>query len=159
MWPDFFASTFYSMITKHKDKYGVVDDDVSEYYFESLFILVIQTICSIAILRLINWDGIFSVKDNFPLLLCQFLTVIILHTAQVLSIRNGQQMCKFLIYHNEECSHPISAFVLSILVMSVNMLCEFTNICYVASQDRVADVIANFIAFRCLIEAQDFYAA
>lgn len=41
MWPDFFAGTFYSMITRHKDKFGVLDEDVSEYYFESLFILLI----------------------------------------------------------------------------------------------------------------------
>ena len=56
MWPDFFASTFYSMITKHKDKYGVIDEDVSEYYFESLFILLIQTICCVAILYRIDWE-------------------------------------------------------------------------------------------------------
>ena len=40
MWPDFFACTFYSMITKHKDRFGVLDEEVSEYYFESLFILL-----------------------------------------------------------------------------------------------------------------------
>ena len=67
-------------------------------------------------------------------------------------------MCKFLIYHSEETNHPVAAFTLAVLVIFVNVLCEITNICYMLSLDKVEDVLTNFVAFKVLIEAQDFYA-
>lgn len=52
----------------------------------------------------------------------------------------------------------MSAFTLGVLVIIVNLLCEITNICYVLSLNSVEKVLANFVAFKVLIEAQDFYA-
>lgn len=67
LWPDFFACTFYSMITKYKDQSGLKDEEAAEYYFESLFILMILTVCCVAILLNIHWDSIFVIHDNYPL--------------------------------------------------------------------------------------------
>lgn len=50
MWPDFFAGTFYAMITKYKNQYGLLDEDVTEYFFESLFLLITLAFFCIAIL-------------------------------------------------------------------------------------------------------------
>ena len=67
MWPDFYASTFYAMITKHKNKYGLLDEDVTEYFFESLFLLMTMSIFCIAILLNVEWTRIIDIHINFPL--------------------------------------------------------------------------------------------
>ena len=89
MWPDFFASTFYSMITKYKDRYGLLDEDVAEYYFEALFLLMMLTSFCIAILMQIEWGKIIDISDDYAKQACQLLTAFMLHTASVMSIRNG----------------------------------------------------------------------
>lgn len=158
MWPDFFASTFYSMITKYKDECGLRDEDVAEYYFEALFILLMQVVCCIGILTSIDWTNMLETDENYQLYVCQFLTAFVLHNAQVMPIRSGSQMIKFLIYHSEECNHPMSAMSLGALVIIVNVMCEISNICYILSQKRVESVLANFVAFKALTETPDFYA-
>lgn len=131
---------------------------MAEYYFESLFLLLMLTVCCVAILMNIDWAGVVDIHDNYPLQVCQFLTAFVLHTASVMSIRNGTQMIKFLVYHSEECNHPVSAFFLGVLVILVNVLCEITNICSVLSLSEVEAVLASFVGFSALFEAQDFYA-
>ena len=65
---------------------------------------------------------------DYQLNLALFFTSMILHFGSVFTIRNGIQLLRYVIYHGEEFSHPISAFTLGLLVVLVNMYCEITNL-------------------------------
>lgn len=66
-------------------------------------------------------------------------------------------MIKYVIYHSEEFDHPNSAFMLGVLVVLVNIFCEVTNLFYSLSQTTVTSVISKFVAFKILIQVQDYY--
>lgn len=66
-------------------------------------------------------------------------------------------MCRYVVFHSDQFSHPYSAFALGILVVIVNCLCEVTNTFYALSRKDVADVISKFVAFKILIQVQDYY--
>lgn len=75
----------------------------------------------------------------------------ILHFGSIYTIRNGILMTKYVIYHSEEFDHPRSAFLLGVLVVCVNILCETTNLFWSLSQTNVTGVISKFVAFKILI--------
>lgn len=64
---------------------------------------------------------------------------------------------KYVVYHHGEFEHPRSAFLLGFLVTNVNILCEMTNLFYCLSQDTVTNVISKFVAFKILIQMQDYF--
>jgi len=128
MWPDHYSGTFYSMITEHQEKFNLPTEDVAEYYFEAIFLLSMQVIFCLVILKGNDFEEVFEPKDEPSLSWCQLFTALILHFASVFSVRNGIQMCKFVIYNTEKTKHPVSAMCLGILVILVNMFCEATNL-------------------------------
>ena len=81
----------------------------------------------------------------------------ILHFGSIYQIRNGIQMTKYVIYHSEEFDHPISAFLLGVLVIVVSTLCELTNLFKSLSQTKITDVISKFVAFRILVQTPEYY--
>ena len=81
----------------------------------------------------------------------------ILHFGSIYTIRNGILMTKYVIYHSEEFDHPYSAFLLGVMVVCVNIFCEITNLLYSLTQKDVTGVISKFVAFKILIQVQDYY--
>lgn len=55
MFPDFYAATFYSMITKYKKKHNLLLENQTEYYFEAIFLLFVQAVFCICVLSTIDW--------------------------------------------------------------------------------------------------------
>ena len=66
-------------------------------------------------------------------------------------------MCKFAVYHSEEFTNPVEVFVLGVLISLSNVLCEVTNAIETTSQDSVTSIVSKFVAFKILIQIQDYY--
>ena len=95
------------------------------YYFESLLIVAIQIILCVTILNSGQLQPKLSYEYDVQLVM--FFTNLVLHYGCIYIIRNGMQMCKFVVFHSEEFTNPIEAFLLGVIVMCGNVLCEFTN--------------------------------
>lgn len=104
-----------------------------------------------------DWDKVKEYERNFVLNLVLFFTSLMLHFASIYTIRNGIQMCRFTVFHSDQLSHPTAAFMLGFIVIVVNILCEVTNTLYSLSKNTVSDVISKFVAFKILIQVQDYY--
>lgn len=50
MFVEHYSATFYSMMTRFKKKYHLVSEEQAQYYFEALFLLIIQTFFCYAII-------------------------------------------------------------------------------------------------------------
>lgn len=159
MYVDHYSGTYYSLITKYKKKYHLLSEDQAQYYFEALFLLFIQTVFCIAILTSSEFkiEAVTQYKPIYYLSLCLYFTSMILHFGSIYTIRNGILMTKYVIYHSEEFDHPISAFLLGVMVVFVNIFCEMTNLLYSLTQSSVTGVISKFVAFKILIQVQDYY--
>ena len=55
MHPDFFAGTFFSLMTKYKDMYNVSNENQADYFFEALLVMAIQMIICTCV-WLVNTD-------------------------------------------------------------------------------------------------------
>ena len=124
MYVDFFSATFYALRHKNKQKYKLLTEDQVSYYFESLFIVVIQFLLCISILKKLATP---TYQYDTELNLCMFFTNLVLHYGCIAIIRNGIQMCKFVVFHSEEFSNPIETFMLGLMIIFGNILCEITN--------------------------------
>ena len=126
---DFFSGTFYAMRSKYKKKYFLSKDDVSEYFFESLFILSVQALLCVLVLIKGAWRKTIESPglNSFQVNLAMFFTNLVLHFSCIATIRNGINMVKFVIYHKNEFDNPVGAFSLGILLVLVNILCACTN--------------------------------
>lgn len=151
MYVDHYSGTFYSLITRYKKKYLLISTDQAEYYFESLFLLFIQTVFSACIIASIEKKKLSEYVFDYQLNLCIFFTTMILHFGSIYTIRNGMQMCKYVVYHWEEFDNPIAAFLLGFLVANVNIFCAMANIMQSLSVKDVSTAIRKFVAFKILI--------
>lgn len=86
-----------------------------------------------------------------------FFTNLVLHFSCVSTIRNGINMMKFSIYHSEEFKNPVVAFFLGFSVSAINIVCQYTNTYQTMIQDDIMHVITKFVAFKLLIQIQDYY--
>jgi hypothetical protein len=66
-------------------------------------------------------------------------------------------MCKFVVFHSEEFTNPLEAFLLGVLVMCGNVLCEITNAISTQSQTNVVNIVTKFVGFKILVQVQDYY--
>ena len=158
---DFYSGTFYSFIEKYKDEYNLIEEDQSEYFMESCFLLTIQVVFVYAIQVTTNWKDVTTYKGDFGLDVCQFFTTLILHFASVFSVRNGVQMLKGVIYihddHEFKMTHSEAGFFLGVMTCMVNFACQFSNMIGALTARNVPEVLSKFVAFKLLINVQDYY--
>lgn len=64
MHPDFFAGTFFSLMTKYKDMYNVSNENQADYFFEALLVMAIQMIICTCV-WLVHTDRT-DIKDEKP---------------------------------------------------------------------------------------------
>ena len=60
-------------------------------------------------------------------------------------------MCKYVVFHSEEFDNPVEVFVLGMLVMFANILCESTNALNSLSQPSIVRIIQKFVGFKLMI--------
>jgi len=80
-----------------------------------------------------------------------FFTNMILHFPCVAIVRNGIQMCKFVVFHSEEFTNPVEVFILGMLIMIANIMCEMTNAYNSMGQDSIVKIIQKFVGFKLMI--------
>lgn len=157
MWLDFYSGTFFALMDKYKKKYKLLIEDQAEYYFESLFLLFVQTFFCIAVIYNIEVGTIFKYELDPTLNICLYFTSLILHFSTIYSIRNGIVMMKYVVYHSEEFQRPSAAFLLGLMTLLTNCFCGVTNLIYSLTLNDVNTVIAKFVAFKILVQLQDYY--
>ena len=101
MFVDFYAATFYSMITKFKKKHNLLLENQTEYYFEAIFLLFVQATFCICVLSSIDWAEVLGYEKDIYLNLALFFVTLILHFASVCPVRNGTQMCRYTVFHHD----------------------------------------------------------
>lgn len=152
---DFFSGTFYAMRTKYKKQHRLLNKDLADYFFESLFIIAVQIL--LCILIWIYDEKEIKYYNNFMLNFCMFFTNLVLHFSCIGTIRNGINMCKFVVYHSDEFNNPIMAYSLGMFLIIGNVICAVTNVAQSLKQTNVINVISKFVAFKLLIQIQDYY--
>ena len=56
-----------------------------------------------------------------------FFTNSAMHYGSVAIVRNGIQMCKFVVFHHEEFTNPVEVFMLGVLIIIANVFCSVVN--------------------------------
>ena len=155
MYPDWNVVVFHSLRYEMKKKYRIMAEEQVSYYFESLFLVTIQVIFCLVVLM----GGSIEMKftNDFKINLAQYFTTLVLHYSCIAIIRNGIQMCKFVVYHSEEFENPLAAFSLGLLVIFGNVLCAVTNGLKSLSYTKMDEIVSKFVAFKILIQIADFY--
>ena len=80
-----------------------------------------------------------------------FFTTSCLHYSCIYTIRNAIAMCKYVVYHPDEFSDPIPAFILGVLVSISTVLCEVTNLASTLQQKSVIKIVSKFVSFKLLV--------
>ena len=150
MYLDFYSVTFQAMRSRYKKKFKLVLEDQVSYYFESLLLVSMQTILCLGILI----EGDLTAKPQYKYMtnLCMFFTNLAMHFGCIAIIRNGIQMIRFVTFHSEEFTNPIEVFLLGVLIMLSNVLCEFTNAYSSLSYTSIVQIISKYVAFKLLIQ-------
>lgn len=129
--------------------------DQADLFYRSCFLYTIQIIFNIVLL----WYA--GLKPNFvratEINVALFFTVLLLHLTCLPTARDGLNMMKYALLHPEEFNHPMSAFALGFFAISSMVLAEFVNIANSQLKKTVADAIAGFIGFKCIIDVPTIY--
>ena len=153
MYPDFFSATFFGLRKDYSKEYKLTKEDQSDYFFESMFILMIQIILCICIWHTPEfYNGKLLYCNNYVLNLCMFTCVLILHFGSVMTIRNGMNMCMYVTYHSDKFEKPRVAFLLGFMTIFANVFASITNLVMALTQKDVISVIHKFIGFRILLQ-------
>ena len=96
---------------------------------------------------------------DFGVNLSTLITSLALHFGCIPTIQNGVLICKYVVYHSDEFKKPGEVFLLGLLIVFSNLLCEVTNNMNTFSHNSVVTIVANFVGFYIMIEIKDFYLA
>jgi hypothetical protein len=139
----------------YKIKYKLQTEDQVSYYFECLFLLA----CQVLLCTLIFTSGELQPKfdTRFDAQFAMFFSNFLLHCPCVAIVRNGINMCKFVVFHHEEFSNPTAVFILGFMVAVANIYVEVTNAWSTLSQDKIINIISKFVGFKVMVQIQDYY--
>merc|ERR1712185_215889 len=66
-------------------------------------------------------------------------------------------MMKYALVHNDEFTHPVSAFLLGLMAFITMITAEVVNISSNQSKKSVADAISGFIGYKLIIDLPKIY--
>lgn len=168
---DMFSCCFFAMRTKYKKEYKLLNEDQASYFFECMFIMAIQIIL-FTCLEIDYWTETHDPKkqnkggyiNDFTLQLVLFFCTFILHAYMLATIRNGIQICKFVLENPSEFANPHAAYFLGMSSILVNIACSILNLQFTLFQDPSTDpkdiitsAISRFVNFKLLMQVQDYY--
>jgi hypothetical protein len=90
-------------------------------------------------------------KNNTPLNLCLFFTVLILHWQCLPEARNGINMMKYALCCPDEFTQPATVFFLGFIQISAVWLCEVCNLLKSMDQKKPDQVIVRFVGFGLIL--------
>lgn len=134
---DFFSATFYSFRRHIKTEFRLLTSDLSQYYFESLFIMMIQLILSLAYLSTQNEIQIFTIDRNAGLYICMFFASMFVHFNCVCTMRNAMKIVQHVCFHSQEYDQPGWMLFMGCSLCISTFLCELVNIVNFLTQKDV----------------------
>lgn len=151
----YYTATFYALMKTQKQKFKLKDNEQIDLLYRATFLYAMQIIfCAI----LYFYSGItVTYIRNTDVNVALFFTVLLLHLTCLPLARDGLAMMKYSLLHPEEFNHPASAFCLGIFSLTSIVAAELVNIANSQSKKTVADAIAGFIGFKCIIDLPSIY--
>jgi len=125
---DFFSATFYSFRKHIKNEFRLLTSDLSQYYFESVFIMMVQLLLCLAYLMTQNERHIFSIERNAGLYMCMFFASMFVHFNCICTMRNAMKIVQHVCFHSEEYEHPGWMMFMGVFLCISTFLCELVNI-------------------------------
>lgn len=80
-----------------------------------------------------------------------FFVVLTMHFGSVMTVRNGINMCMYVVYHPDNFENPNVAFLLGVLTQFANAFAASTNLASSLNQRSAIDVVSKFVGFKILI--------
>ena len=99
----------------------------------------------------------FEYKSIFEVNLTLFFTNLFLHAVLLGQVKQGMLMLKYVVYHYDEFTNPWAAYILGLLILTVNVFCNVTNLHQVLQRDQVPTIISGFIGNVIFIQVQQYY--
>jgi len=81
-----------------------------------------------------------------------YFVVLTMHFGSVMTIRNGINMCMYVVFHPENFENPSVAFFLGFMTQFANVFAATTNMKNSLNQTSAIDVISRFVGFKILIQ-------
>lgn len=99
----------------------------------------------------------FNYIRETPVNVSLFFTVLLLHLTCLPNARDGIAMMKYVVCHNDEFTHPATAFLLGLISFSTMLSGEIVNISASQNKKSVDAAIAGFIGFKLIIDLPKIY--
>lgn len=151
----YYTSTYYALMKKNKKDLKLKESDQVDLFYRSCFLFCIQIMFNMV---LFLYSGMkFNFIRKTEVCVSLFFTVLLLHLTCLPIARDGMAMMKYVVVHNDEFTHPISAFILGFFAMITMIIAEVVNISNSQNKKTVADAIAGFIGFKLIIDLPKIY--
>ena len=151
----YYTSTFYALMKKNKKDLKLKESDQADLVYRSYFIFCIQSMFNLV---LFMYSGMrFNFIRDAEINVALFFTVLLLHLTCLPSARDGIAMMKYVLVHNDEFSHPITAFALGLISFATMFSAEVVNISAAQNKKSVDIAIAGFIGFKLIIDLPKNY--
>jgi len=151
----YYTSTFYALMKKNKKDLKLKESDQADLVYRSYFIFCIQSMFNLV---LFMYSGMrFNFIRDAEINVALFFTVLLLHLTCLPSARDGIAMMKYVLVHNDEFSHPITAFALGLISFATMFSAEVVNISAAQNKKSVDVAIAGFIGFKLIIDLPKIY--
>lgn len=131
------------------------ESDQVDMFYRSCFLFTVQIMFNMV---LFIYSGMkFNFLRDTRVCVTLFFTVLMLHLTCLPIARDGIAMMKYVVVHNDEFTHPISAFILGFFALFTMITAEIVNISNSQNKKTVADAIAGFIGFKLIIDLPKIY--
>lgn len=157
---DHISAAYMAMIDDVKKDCQITYEESADYYFEAIFVLMVQTFVCIFCLHfgeLLVPDNLKDFDIEYTKNLCMFFSNMVLHFAVLQNGRNGIYMMNFIVHNPNKFSSLPASFSLGFFTFMVSILIETTNIIYSNSRSSIPDIVGAFVGFKMLIDVLGFY--
>lgn len=144
-----YTVAYSAFMKKNKEKFRLTVNDQMDIYYRAIFMCMIQLTFIFTVLFFEDFD--ISYKNNTPLNLCLFFTVLILHWQCLPEARNGIYMMKYALCYPDEFTAPVTVFFLGVIQISAVWLTETCNLLKSMDQKKPDQVIVRFVGFGLIL--------
>lgn len=140
---------------KSKKDLKLKESDQVDLVYRSYFIFCIQSMFNMV---LFMYSGMkFNFIRDAEINVALFFTVLLLHLTCLPNARDGMAMMKYVLVHNDEFTHPATAFGLGFITFVSMISAEVVNIANSQNKKTVDTAIAGFIGYKIIIDLPKIY--
>lgn len=164
--PDMYSSTFFALTNEYKWKYTLTDAQIASHVQESFFVLALQFALTFLIIFNYNSKSGAAPSDiatlnalaDSKLQAAQLISNTVLHYFCVKNVRNGLYMMQQTMYNRNAFAHPITGFLLGLMVCTLYMLVELLNATNLMKFKDFDTVLAKFVSYSILLNLPALYS-